>query len=483
VLGCANRVGIEHDLVGEQMPSSPSTKHLIPSWLIITAALFVIVVLVVVSSGGVGQSSRGLFGHVSRTETTTTHTTYDEQGKVLQEEKETASTTQKPTPWDVLGLVFVPVFGGLIITVVSHMYNKRQREREEAVQTLRAQDEALQKYLDQMSDLLVNRGLRPQPEDSEPNGAQKHLGQVSNLFSNLLVNLKTLGSEPEDSEFKGHVRDLANARTQAALLGLDSEHKRRPLKLVYELRLIERGNPVLELKNAGLDGANLSELTLHKAHLKCFDLRLADLKGADLQRSDLNLADLRGSNLKRADLKNVDLTEANLLPYDERDPERWSLHNLTKPNNSRELRKERLCPRRLKVARALNTGLPWHTFRKIRWRGLRPTISKLTITNLKGATLAGACLHKTFLGGADLTNADLTNADLTGAVLTYADLTGAVLTYADLSNAEGVTSKQLNACKSLTGATMPAGQKYEEWLKSTRAAGRMGRTVAVSNRP
>jgi len=107
------------------------------------------------------------------------------------------------------------------------------------------------------------------------------------------------------------------------------------------------------------------------------------------------------------------------------------------------------------LARALNIGLPWHTFRKLRWRGVRPTLSELTITNLKGATLVGAELHKTLLGGADLTN-----AVLTGAVLTDADLTGAVL-----YKAVGVTSKQLKACGSLEGATMPNGQKYEAWLK------------------
>jgi uncharacterized protein YjbI with pentapeptide repeats len=131
----------------------------------------------------------------------------------------------------------------------------------------------------------------------------------------------------------------------------------------------------------------------------------------------------------------------------------------------------------LKWARALNTGLPWHTFRKLRWRGVRPTIAKLTITNLKGATLAGAWLQKTWLVAADLTNADLASADLTDANLTDADLTGAVLTGANLRNtvlrnavlrnAVGVTSEELvKQAYSLKGATLPNGQKYEDWLKS-----------------
>jgi uncharacterized protein YjbI with pentapeptide repeats len=172
----------------------------------------------------------------------------------------------------------------------------------------------------------------------------------------------------------------------------------------------------------------------------------------------LYLADLRGSDLRRSDLKGADLKEASLLPYDERDPERWSLHNLKKEINLSELSKEKRAPRRLKWARALNIGLPWHTFRKVRWRGVRPTIAKLTVTNLKGANLAGASLQKTWLGAADLTNAVLTNAVLTNAV--------------------GVTSEELaQQAYSLEGATMPNGQKKKS---GSRVAERMRRT-AFSN--
>jgi len=52
---------------------------------------------------------------------------------------------------------------------------------------------------------------------------------------------------------------------------------------------------------------------------------------------------------------------------------------------------------------------------------------------------------------ADLSDADLSDADLRGA---------------DLSEANGVTNEQLSAAKSLEGATMPNGQKYEDWVKS-----------------
>jgi uncharacterized protein YjbI with pentapeptide repeats len=57
--------------------------------------------------------------------------------------------------------------------------------------------------------------------------------------------------------------------------------------------------------------------------------------------------------------------------------------------------------------------------------------------------------------------ADLSEADLSGA-----NLSGADLRSADLSFARGWTVEQLTTAHSLEGATMPNGQKYEDWLKS-----------------
>jgi uncharacterized protein YjbI with pentapeptide repeats len=82
-------------------------------------------------------------------------------------------------------------------------------------------------------------------------------------------------------------------------------------------------------------------------------------------------------------------------------------------------------------------------------------------------------VHLSSLYGADLRDAILAEADLTGAILAEAaeeglikaNLAGADLTHADLTGAK-VTQEQLNQARSLEGATMPNGQKYEEWLKS-----------------
>jgi uncharacterized protein YjbI with pentapeptide repeats len=91
--------------------------------------------------------------------------------------------------------------------------------------------------------------------------------------------------------------------------------------------------------------------------------------------------------------------------------------------------------------------------------------------------LAWANLRHTNLSGADLRKADLSGlTDLSGAYVSKANLSGA-----DLSGAYNLiydevvnkVTKQLIAnkalehrAKSLKGATMPNGHKYEDWLKS-----------------
>jgi uncharacterized protein YjbI with pentapeptide repeats len=51
--------------------------------------------------------------------------------------------------------------------------------------------------------------------------------------------------------------------------------------------------------------------------------------------------------------------------------------------------------------------------------------------------------------------------------LNWADLSGVEMSGADLRGARGVTNEQLEQqAASLEGATMPNGQKYEDWLKS-----------------
>jgi uncharacterized protein YjbI with pentapeptide repeats len=99
------------------------------------------------------------------------------------------------------------------------------------------------------------------------------------------------------------------------------------------------------------------------------------------------------------------------------------------------------------------------------------------VVNLRGGDLAFANLTNAQLYRADLRDANLSGADLSGADLRWANLSGADLSGANLSNANlsdtflsdarGVTNEELEQqAASLEFATMPNGQKYEDWLKS-----------------
>jgi uncharacterized protein YjbI with pentapeptide repeats len=95
----------------------------------------------------------------------------------------------------------------------------------------------------------------------------------------------------------------------------------------------------------------------------------------------------------------------------------------------------------------------------------------LSDANLSSADLSDANLSNAYLGDANLRSADLSEADLSGADLSGADLSDAVMRWANLSDANlsgaSVPQEELwQQAYSLLGATMPNGQKYEDWRKS-----------------
>jgi uncharacterized protein YjbI with pentapeptide repeats len=329
------------------------------------------------------------------------------------------------TVWDWLQLLIVPIVLSLITLAFTWQLNARQNdiedrraqaERELAEQ--RAQDEALQAYLDQMSALLLEKDLRNTKVDSE-------------------------------------VRTLAQARTRAVLSILeDPSRKTALLGFLFDADLVESAHPlcsrcpleerepVLSLSGTDLSGivmkgsshiiASLNGAPLEGAYLWDADLRDANLSGGRLSYADLHDANLRDANLHNAGLDGANLSYANLHNAD--------LHNAD-----------------------LHDALLGE--------------ADLSEANLSGANLRGALLidleffDPADLGGADLSGAELWNATplwravLHDANLHNADLHNADLHDADLRNANLDGAEQLSAAKSLEGATMPNGQKYEDWIK------------------
>jgi uncharacterized protein YjbI with pentapeptide repeats len=180
--------------------------------------------------------------------------------------------------WDWVKLLIVPavIAGGGI------WFNRQQRERELEVADQRAQDEALQSYLDQISQLLTDR--------------EHQMHEV----------------KPGDS-----LRAVAQARTLTILTRLDGRRKGSVLQFLYETGLIIGEQPVLSLSNADLHGAALhtaemSEINLDRANLSHASFTNVNFNGAFLREANLHHADLAGVNLSNATLRNADLSKANL---------------------------------------------------------------------------------------------------------------------------------------------------------------------------
>jgi cell division protein FtsB len=156
---------------------------------------------------------------------------------------------------------------------------RAKAERELAEQ--RAQDEALQAYLDQMSQLILDRKLLEVEQ-----GVPVH--------------------EPGDP-----VHTLAQARTSTAILGSDSEHNESVTHFLINSGLSVRTKDSVRL----LRGSTLSHAKLSGAHLPNADLGDADLSGADLSNALLLNANLIGADLSGANLSNALLDNADLVAH------------------------------------------------------------------------------------------------------------------------------------------------------------------------
>ena len=180
--------------------------------------------------------------------------------------------------WDYLDVFLVPAAVAGAAAWLAWELHKRQRKDEKAqeetalkVENQRAQDEALEAYLDEISRLLTDE-KRPL--------SRARQGDI--------------------------LSTVARARTLIALTRLDRKRKRSVLQFLYESDLLKKGEVVVDLK-----GANLREADLGLA-----DLSAANLHRADLHRADLSEADLSGANLLSANLREADLSEADLSGAD-----------------------------------------------------------------------------------------------------------------------------------------------------------------------
>ena len=285
----------------------------------------------------------------------------------------------------------------VVIAFVGYVFNLTTSRNEQAIALDNQQAAALQDYIDKMSGLLLEKKLRESVEGAE-------------------------------------VRKIARVRTLTVLSGLNAKRRRRVIQFLRESGLVNKDRCIIDLEGADLSGvdlegadlsgANLSGARINRAYLYHVNLKGADLSGTVLHGSYLYGADLSGANLKGAQVYSRDLLLSG-------------------------------GPNKADLSGADLSGAD-----------LGGVI--LETADLSGANLSGAILY-----GANLRRANLKGADLSGAFLGSGDklhwyslpewsetkLQGADLGDANLTGVK-ISTKQLNAVKSLQGATMPNGSKH-----------------------
>jgi hypothetical protein len=182
------------------------------------------------------------------------------------------------TLWDWLKLLVVPavIAGGGI------WFNQRQQARDQVSADRRTQDDALEAYLDDMTDLMINHHLRG-------------IAQVSSVPRVVLH-----GDSPPQGEDTKDVRAVARARTLTLLTRLDGKRKGHVVRFLYESGLISQKREL-----------TLADLTPTPPNTI---VDVAGEAGADPRTAivDLAGADLRGTILRGAILMEVDLRNADL---------------------------------------------------------------------------------------------------------------------------------------------------------------------------
>ena len=236
---------------------------------------------------------------LGKSETVTKSEKTDSQGKIT--ERTTITTTQDAkTLWDWLSLFGVPLsllILGYFLEQLQQTRAAQQAETDKEIAASNQREEALQSYVDRLSDLLIDK--------------------------NLIIK----ATKPEDKELVDAAADVIRVRTLSLLrrLGQDGERKGHVLRLLIDTEVISKLK--LKLCDANFSRAILCDVYLSKINLKKVNLRFAnlfdsklnetilsetDLFGADLSFAKLIKAKLDDADLTEAKLNNADLTEANL---------------------------------------------------------------------------------------------------------------------------------------------------------------------------
>lgn len=333
------------------------------------------------------------------------------------------------TLWDWLDLLIVPAVIAIGVWFLNR--NEKKTERETAIQR-----EALERSI----------ALNKQRQDS--------LEAYFDRMSELLLSNKLRLSNPKDE-----VRNIARTRTLAVLRNLDGERKGQVVLFLYEAKLINAEDPIVnlsgadftetKLQNVALTEINLSKTNFSKANFSNAEIAKANIRNAqftevDFSNSKFNKVDFSYSNLRNARFENSNLDFSTFYGAD------------------------------LSNSMLLKASLEKTTFTEANLENIDARGANLFEANLIDAKLIQANfgygygrthLAKANFGGATLTRANLDGANLFQANLSGANCPGATFNNAylgetDLSSAH-IYHDNLTTAETLHEAILPDGTKHD----------------------
>jgi uncharacterized protein YjbI with pentapeptide repeats len=358
------------------------------------------------------------------------------------------SQNYKPakTLWDWLQLIIIPAMLASVTFSFNYLQKELEEQRAQTQKELEEQRAQTQKELEeqrtQTQKELEEQRAQTQKELEEQRAIDQEQAGVLNTYIDDLSKL-LLDRQLRVSHVDDEVRTIAQTKTLTALDRLNPERKVRILKFLYETKLLEKVNPLIDLSAEDyLEGLDLTNIKLNGAHLKGVSLKGTNLSFAHLAGANLEGAHLEGANLSYAQLVDADLFMAHLDKATTLDRTDFINCNL----ESAKLRE-------VDLTKAYG------------FEDLRARVADLRDADLRGLRLRNANLGKAYLEGAKLENADLTDAEIYEGKLKGANLRNAILTRtrlcdADLTDAV-VTNEQLEKVTSLRNATLPNGTKNQ----------------------
>jgi len=232
------------------------------------------------------------------------------------------------TLWDWLELLVIPI----VLAISAAWFSRVERRSEQAIAKQRieeerriaddrAQDTALQAYLEQMAALLLDKSLRQSEEGSEERAMARAWtltflrrlnGERKGVLLRFLYESDLITKEK--STFSLALADLSEANLgRADLSGANLSGANLSGANLSRAALGGTNLSGAYLIGANLSGAKLSEANLGRAYLSLANLSLANLIDANLMGATLIEANLMGANLMGANLRNADLMGANLM--------------------------------------------------------------------------------------------------------------------------------------------------------------------------